>query len=353
MRLTIVVRQRAPRYTGVNILLTFNFMSTAFLILLISALVFDFLNGFHDSANIVATPIASRAVPPRVILLLTAAAHFVGPFLFGVAVAETIGTGLTDPENVTMPVIIAAMLSAVVWNLVTWWFGIPSSSSHALIGGLVGAVAIDEGLSAIYPAGLIKVGVALFISPILGLIFGFLLMKLTLFLARGATPRINVLFKRAQIFTAVGLALSHGANDAQKTMGIITLGLLVEGMIDTFVVPTWVIAASASMIALGTALGGWRLIRTLGGRIYKIRPVHGFVSQLAGATIILGAALLGGPVSTTQVMSSTIMGAGSAERVNKVRWLVGYEMVVAWVLTIPVTAIIAAVIYLPLEFFIA
>lgn len=328
-------------------------MSTAFIILLISALVFDFLNGFHDSANIVATPIASRAVPPRVILWLTAAAHFVGPFLFGVAVAETIGTGLTDPENVTMPVIIAAMLSAVAWNLVTWWFGIPSSSSHALIGGLVGAVAIDEGLSAIYPAGLVKVGVALFISPILGLVFGFLLMKLTLFLARGATPRINVFFKRAQLFTAVGLALSHGANDAQKTMGIITLGLLVEGMIDTFVVPTWVIAASAGAIALGTALGGWRLIRTLGGRIYKIRPVHGFVSQLAGATIILGAAILGGPVSTTQVMSSTIMGAGSAERLNKVRWLVGYEMVVAWVLTIPVTAIIAAVLYLPLEFFIA
>lgn len=325
-------------------------MSIAFFILLISALVFDFLNGFHDSANIVATPIASRAVHPRVILWLTAAAHFVGPFLFGVAVAETIGTGLTDPENVTMPVVIAAMLSAVVWNIVTWYFGIPSSSSHALVGGLVGAVIVAAGVDAVEVSGLIKVGTALVVSPILGLFFGYLLMKLTLFLARGATPRINVFFKRAQLFTAVGLALSHGANDAQKTMGIITLGLLVEGAIDTFVVPTWVIAASASMIALGTATGGWRLIRTLGGRIYKIRPIHGFVSQIAGASVILGAALLGGPVSTTQVMSSSIMGAGSAERLSKVRWLVGYEMMVAWLLTIPVSAILAALIYVPLAF---
>lgn len=171
-------------------------------------------------------------------------------------------------------------------------------------------------------------------------------MNLTLFLARGATPRINRTFKRAQIVTSFGLALSHGANDAQKTMGVITLGLIVEGTIDEFVVPRWVIAASASMIAAGTALGGWRLIKTLGGRIYKIRPVHGFVSQMSGAAIILGAALLGGPVSTTQVMSSTIMGAGTAERLTKVRWKVGYDMLLAWVLTIPVSAIVAALFYL-------
>lgn len=325
-------------------------MSTGFIILLISALVFDFLNGFHDSANIVATPIASHALAPRKVLWLAAIAHFIGPFLFGVAVAETIGTGLADPDDITMPVIVAAMQAAVIWNIVTWWFGIPSSSSHALIGGIVGAVAVSAGLNAIHTEGLVRVSVALFLSPVLGILVGFLLMKFTLFLVRGATPKINVVFKRGQIFTATGLALSHGANDAQKTMGIITLGLVVEGAISEFVVPTWVIFASASMIALGTAMGGWRLIRTLGYRIYKIRPVHGFVSQISGASIIMGAALLGGPVSTTQVMSSSIMGTGSAERLSKVRWIVGYEMLVAWVLTIPISAIMAALLYFPLTF---
>jgi PiT family inorganic phosphate transporter len=324
-------------------------MSFPFFLLLITALIFDFLNGFHDSANIVATPIASRAMSPRRVLWLAALAHFVGPFLFGVAVAETIGKGIADPIHVTMPVVIAAMLAAVVWNVVTWYLGIPASSSHALVGGVVGAVVVASGFSAVQTSGLTTVLVALFLSPILGLLVGYLLMNLTLFLARGATPRINHFFKRAQVVTAVGLALSHGANDAQKTMGIITLGLVVEGMIDEFTVPVWVIALSAGAIALGTATGGWRLIRTLGGRIYKIRPVDGFVSQISGAAIILGAALLGGPVSTTQVMSSSIMGAGSAQRFTKVRWQVGYEMLIAWVLTIPVSALLAALLYFPLN----
>lgn len=324
-------------------------MSFPFFLLLITALIFDFLNGFHDSANIVATPIASRAMSPRRVLWLAALAHFVGPFLFGVAVAETIGKGIADPIHVTMPVVIAAMLAAVVWNVVTWYLGIPASSSHALVGGVVGAVVVASGFSAVQASGLTTVLVALFLSPILGLLVGYLLMNLTLFLARGATPRINHFFKRAQVVTAVGLALSHGANDAQKTMGIITLGLVVEGMIDEFTVPVWVIALSAGAIALGTATGGWRLIRTLGGRIYKIRPVDGFVSQISGAAIILGAALLGGPVSTTQVMSSSIMGAGSAQRFTKVRWQVGYEMLIAWVLTIPVSGLLAALLYFPLN----
>jgi PiT family inorganic phosphate transporter len=324
-------------------------MTLPFILLLITALIFDFLNGFHDSANIVATPIASRAMAPQKVLLLAAVAHFVGPFLFGVAVAETIGKGLVNPVHVTMPVVIAAMLAAVIWNLVTWYLGIPASSSHALVGGVVGAVLVSAGVGTIEASGLTTVLIALFLSPILGLLIGFLLMKLTLFLVRGATPRINIFFKQAQLVTAVGLALSHGANDAQKTMGIITLGLVVEGMITEFVVPVWVITLSASAIALGTALGGWRLIRTLGGRIYKIRPVDGFVSQISGAAIILGAALLGGPVSTTQVMSSSIMGAGSAQRFTKVRWQVGYEMVIAWVLTIPVSGLLAALFYFPLK----
>jgi PiT family inorganic phosphate transporter len=324
-------------------------LSPVFLLLLVSALVFDFLNGFHDSSNIVATPIASRAMSPRRVLWLAAAAEFAGPFLFGVAVAETIGEGLVDPSHVTMPVVIAAMLAAVIWNLITWWLGIPSSSSHALVGGILGAVAVSSGLDAIQSGGLIKVSIALFLSPVLGILMGYLLMNLTLFLVRGASPRVNWFFKRAQILTATGLALSHGANDAQKTMGIITLGLLVNGTIEQFEVPVWVIALSAGSIALGTATGGWRLIKTLGGRIYRIRPVHGYVSQIAGASIILGAAMLGGPVSTTQVMSSSIMGAGSAERLSKVRWHVGSEMLVAWVMTIPVSALLAAMFFYPLD----
>lgn len=324
-------------------------MSATLAALLISALIFDFLNGFHDSSNIVATVIASRAMSPRRVLWTTAAAEFAGPFLFGVAVAKTIGEGLVDPVHVTMPVVIATMVAAVAWNLVTWFLGIPSSSSHALVGGIMGAVIVSQGADAIQIRGFLKVIIALFASPILGLIAGYLLMNLTLFVFRGASPGINRFFKQAQVVTSLGLALSHGANDAQKTMGIITLGLVVEGVIPQFAVPLWVIAVSAGMIALGTAMGGWRLIRTLGGRIYKIRPVHGFVSQLTGASVILGAALLGGPVSTTQVMSSAIMGVGSAERLSKVRWQVGYEMLVAWALTIPVAGVMAAAAYWPLH----
>lgn len=325
-------------------------MTATLAVLLISALLFDFLNGFHDSSNIVATVIASRAMSPRRVLWTTAAAHFVGPFLFGVAVARTIGEGIVDPTHVTMPVVIATMIAAVAWNVVTWLLGIPSSSSHALVGGILGAVLVSQGADAIQMRGFLKVVVTLFASPILGLLAGYLLMNLTLFVFRGASPGINRFFKQAQVITSLGLALSHGANDAQKTMGIITLGLVVEHVIPQFAVPLWVIAASAGMIALGTAMGGWRLIRTLGGRIYKIRPVHGFVSQLTGAFVILGAALLGGPVSTTQVMSSAIMGVGSAERLSKVRWQVGYEMLVAWALTIPLAGAMAAAAYWPLYF---
>lgn len=320
-------------------------MSPLLIALLIGALIFDFLNGFHDSSNIVATPIASRALPPRRILWLAAAGEFIGPFLFGVAVAETIGKGITDPALITMPVVLATMAAAIVWNLITWWLGIPSSSSHALVGGLVGAISISAGLDAIQTSGLVRVGTALFLSPVIGLVVGYVLMNVTLFLVRGATPRVNNFFKKAQLVTAVSLAISHGANDAQKTMGIITLGLVVEGVIPDFRVPIWVVALSAGMIALGTATGGWSLIKTLGYRIYKIRPVDGFVSQISGAFIILGAALFGGPVSTTQVMSASIMGAGSADRLTKVRWQVGYEMLIAWVLTIPTSALLAAIFY--------
>ena len=320
-------------------------MSVAIWFIIGLALIFDFLNGFHDSSNIVATVISSRAMAPRRVLLMTAVAHFVGPFLFGVAVATTIGHEVVQEASVTLPVIEAGLISAIIWNLFTWFFGIPSSSSHALVGGIVGAVFVQSGWDALRMDGLTKVLVALLVSPMLGLIIGYLVMKTVLFLARGASPRINWFCKRGQWSTALWLALSHGTTDAQKTMGIITMALLADGVISTFAVPTWVIALSAVAIALGTALGGWRLIRTLGGKFYKIRPVHGFTSQISSATVILGAALLGGPVSTTQVVSSAILGVGSAERVSKVRWGVAGQIVAAWVLTIPATAAVAALVY--------
>ncbi len=315
------------------------------------ALLFDFLNGLHDSSNIVATMISSRALSPRKALGMTAVAEFAGPFLFGIAVATTIGSEVVNPVAISSTVIIAALSSAIVWNLITWYFGWPSSTSHALIGGLIGSVAVAEGFGTIRLAGLEKVLIALFLSPVLGMVFGYLVLKLIYFLARGATPGVNTLFKRAQWGTSVALALSHGTNDAQKTMGIIAMAMVTTGYVAEFDVPWWVITLSAGAIALGTLAGGWRLIRTLGGKFYKIRPVHAFGSQLTSAGIILGAALLGGPVSTTQVVSSAIMGAGSADRVSKVRWTVARDVVVAWVLTIPVAALLAAGLYLLVDLF--
>ncbi len=324
-------------------------MDPLIVVLIVLALIFDFLNGFHDSSNIVATMISSRALAPQTALFITAVAEFLGPFIFGVAVAKTIGDEIVTPGTITLAVVYAALLAAIVWNLITWYLGIPSSSSHALIGGIIGAVAAHTGLGAIRLAGLEKTLIALFTSPIIGLAVGYTLTKIVFSLARGASPHINWFFKRAQVLTAIGLALSHGANDAQKTMGIITLGLVTSGALSAFVVPTWVIAMSAGAIAVGTATGGWRLIRTLGGRFYKIRPVHGFATQISSAMVILGASLIGGPVSTTQVVSSAIMGVGSAERVNKVRWGVAGDIVMTWLLTIPSTALLAAVFKLAMN----
>ena len=324
-------------------------LSTFLILFVVTVLLFDFLNGFHDSANSVATMISSRAMGPRRALALNAVANFVGPFLFGIAVATTIGHEVVAEEAATLNVVLAALLGAIVWNVLTWLLSIPSSSSHALVGGLIGAATISNGFHVILLPGLTKILLAMLISPFAGLLSGYLLMKITLFLARGATPRINLFFKRAQMVTATALALSHGTNDAQKAMGIITMGLLAEGVVSHFVVPTWVIAACAGAMALGTALGGWRIIRTLGGKFYKVRPVHSFTSQIASAGVILGAALIGGPVSTTHVVSTAILGVGSAERVSKVRWGIVGQIIVAWLLTIPASGLLAILCYLVIE----
>ncbi len=320
-------------------------LSIEAVLLVIIALTFDFFNGLHDSSNVVATVISTRALSPRRALWMAAIANGVGPLVFGVAVATTIGHEVVAERAVTIPVVYAALLAAIIWNVFTLKVGIPSSTSHALIGGIMGAVWAGYGFGAIELAGLTKVLAALFFSPILGMLAGYWIVRLSFFLARGATPHVNTWFQRGQIVTAATLAMSHGSNDAQKTMGIITLGLVATGSLSHFYVPTWVILASAGAIAFGTLLGGWSLIHTLGAKFYRVRPIHGFSAQTASSAVILGAALLGGPVSTTHVVSSAIVGAGSAERVQKVRWGVVNNIVVSWLLTIPASGAIGALIY--------
>jgi PiT family inorganic phosphate transporter len=303
------------------------------------------LNGIHDCSNVVATMISSRAFSPRTALTTTAVAEFLGPLIFGVAVAKTIGRDVVMASTINIQVILAALASAILWNLLTWYLGLPSSSSHALVGGFLGSVIMGAGWQAIQVPGIVKILIALFISPVIGFVFGYLILRLILLLSWNATPRINTFFKRSQMFSAVALALSHGANDGSKTMGIITLALIIQGYLKVFTVPIWVILICAGAMALGTGLGGMRLIRTVGGKFYKIRPVDGFASQLTSAIVIMSASLLGGPVSTTQVVSSSIMGVGASGRVNKVRWKVAGDIGTAWLLTIPSSALVAAGLY--------
>jgi PiT family inorganic phosphate transporter len=309
------------------------------------ALLFGFLNGMHDSRNVVSTMVSSRAYPPRVALGVTILAELSGPFVFGAAVANTIGRGIADADAISLQVVLAALLSAVLWNLFTWKLGIPSSSSHALIGGIVGAVSARAGAQAVQAAGLLKILISLFASPIIGFVFGFTLLKIVLAFCRDATPRINNFFKKSQLLTALALGLSHGSNDGQKAMGVITLALVASGHLDSFAVPFWVMAACAGALTLGTATGGWMLIRKPGSGFYKIRPVDGFSTQVTSALVIIGASIVGGPVSATQVINTAIMGVGAAERANKVRWGIARDIITAWVLTIPATAFIAAGIH--------
>ena len=316
-------------------------------VLILLALFFSFMNGMHDSRNVVSTMISSRAFSPRVALGVTALAEFTGPFLFGSVVAQTIGRGVIVSTAVTQQVLLVALITAILWSLVTWFIKLPSSSSHALIGGLVGAASIRAGAQAVQVDGFFKILIALFVSPIIGFLVGFLVFRIILVLCRNASPRINGFFKQAQLVTGLALGLSHGSNDGQKSMGIITLALVTGGYLGTFTIPTWVIVLCALALALGTAVGGWRLTHTVGGVLfYKIRPVDGFTSQLASALVILGASLVGGPVSATQIMNTAIMGAGAAERANKVRWGLAQEIIIAWILTIPATTFVAAGIYL-------
>ena len=312
------------------------------------ALLFDYSNGFHDAANVVATIISTGALSPRKALLMASVCEFAGPFLFGTAVAQTIGKNIIDVStfdtkiiSLSISLVVAALIGAIVWNLITWFWGLPSSSSHALVGGMVGAVLVAYGPDKILWKGLLYVLFVLIFSPVLGLLFGILVLKLTFYLSQSSTPRIKYFFNRMQILSSIALSLSHGANDAQKSMGLITMALVILGIIPAFHIPFWVVASCAAAIALGTASGGWRIIRTLGSKIYRMRSVHAFCAQTASAAVILGAALFGGPVSTTHVVSSSIMGVGAGQRISAVRWGMAKNIVVAWFITIPASAVMA------------
>ena len=322
-------------------------MSLAIAVVLL-ALFFDFTNGFHDAANVVATIITTRALSPKRALVIAAVCEFIGPFLFGTAVAQTIGKNIIDVSafdptalHISVALIMAALVGAILWNLLTWFLGLPSSSSHALIGGMVGAVLVAYGSDKILWGGVLYVFSSLVVSPLLGLIFGMLFLRVTLHIFRNATPKVNYFFNRMQIPSSIALALSHGANDAQKSMGLITLSLVILGFSPTFHIPIWVVASCAGAIALGTASGGWRIIKTMGTKIYRLRSVHAFCAQTASATVILGAALVGGPVSTTHVVSSSIMGVGAGQRMSAVRWGVAKNIMLAWLITIPASAVMA------------
>lgn len=313
---------------------------------IVLALIFDFINGFHDTANAIATSVSTRAIRPQHAIIMAAFLNFVGA-MYSTGVAKTIGGDIVSAaELVDEKVIIAALVGAIIWNIVTWWLAVPSSSSHALVGGLIGAVLVSVGSTGLNFYGIGKIIVALIASPVVAIVTGCIVMNV-LFIAFGkSNPHIiNSRFKRMQILSAAAMAFSHGSNDAQKSMGIITLALVSGGFLAEFEVPFYVKLLCATAMAFGTALGGWRIIKTIGGKIFKLEPISGFAADLNSSVVIFTATLLHLPVSTTHVVSGSIMGVGTAKRVNAVRWGVAQQMVTAWVLTIPCTALMGAVAY--------
>ena len=311
---------------------------------IIAALVFDFLNGFHDAANSIATVVGTRVLRPLHAVAMAAVANFAGPFLFGVAVATTIGKGIIDPNFVTLNIIIGALTGAIIWDIITWLLGLPTSSSHALVGGLIGAGIAGAGSQAIIFGGLQKVVTGIIVSPIAGLIVAFLLATLliTIF-AKKAPSKVNSVFGRLQLVSSAYFSLTHGANDGQKTMGIIALILLTQGVITKFEVPYYVILMAAVVMSLGTFFGGWRIVKTMAVKITQLKPYQGFAAETGGATIIAILAWLGIPASTTHGISGAIMGVGAVKRVSAVRWGVGKRIVWAWIITIPASAAVACV----------
>lgn len=316
------------------------------------AVAFDYINGFHDTANAIATSVSTRAIKPQYAILLAASLNFLGALL-STGVAKTIGGDIVRAASlVSQEVIISALVGAIAWNLLTWWYGIPSSSSHALIGGVMGSVIVGSGWDALNTAGIEKIIFSLILSPVLALISGYIIMIILLWVfGRFAPMALNSGFKRMQLLSASLMAFSHGSNDAQKAMGIITLALLSAGQIPTLEVPTWVKLVCATAMALGTAAGGWKIIKTMGTKIFKMEPINGFAADLNSSLVIFSATFLHLPVSTTHVVSGSIMGVGSAKRVKAVHWSVAQQMVYAWFLTIPLSGITSAIVYKLLHIF--
>lgn len=323
-------------------------LDPAFLMLclvILAALLFDYINGFHDTANAIATCISTRALSVRSAIIMAAVLNFVGAMI-STKVATTIGKGIVDGSNVTQMVVLAGIAGAIIWNLVTWYYGLPSSSSHAIIGGIIGAVFAHAGGNAIKWAGLNKIVLALVLSPLLGTIIGFIFMLILYRIFRNSAPSsLNKHFRRMQIGSAALMAFSHGTADAQKSMGVITLALVSYGTLKTFAVPWEVMVACATAMALGTAAGGWRIIKTVGHDFVKLQPVHGFCVETASAGVILGASAFGMPTSTTHVITSTILGVGLSKRLTAVNWNVAKRILIAWVLTIPASALMAYLTY--------
>ncbi|HEX3010471.1 MAG TPA: inorganic phosphate transporter [Syntrophomonadaceae bacterium] len=321
-------------------------------IIVFLAVCFDYVNGFHDTANAIATSVSTKALSPRAAILVAASLNCLGS-LSGTAVAATIGKGIIGVNPVSPYVIIAALIAAVFWNLFTWYFGIPSSSTHAIIGGLVGAIIVGYGPQFVKWGGFIGIFTGLIATPVVGLIAGSLIMTLLFWAFRNASPaRTNSRFRKLQILSACMASFAHGSNDAQKSMGIITLALFSGGLISSFTVPIWVKFICAGAMAAGTALGGWKIIRTMGGKIFRIEPINGFAADFTSSLVIYTGSLLGIPVSTTHVVSSSIMGVGAAKRLKGVRWNIARSIIIAWFVTIPSAAVVAAVAYKIIQLFI-
>jgi PiT family inorganic phosphate transporter len=318
--------------------------------IILVALAFDYINGFHDAANSIATVVSTRVLTPVQAVIWAAFFNFVAAFGFGVQVAKTVGTGVVEASVVDQWVILGGLLGAIAWNLITWYFGIPTSSSHALIGGYAGAAVAKAGFGALLFPGLAKILVFIVLAPVVGLALGFALMLATVWTFRRFRPsRVDGLFRRLQLLSAACYSLGHGTNDAQKTMGIIAILLFSSGYLgQTFYVPVWVILAAHAAIGLGTMAGGWRIVKTMGMRLTKLRPVGGFCAETAGAVMLIGTAIGGIPVSTTHTITGSIMGVGALQRLSAVRWGVAGRIVWAWILTIPLSGSIAAIVWLAL-----
>ena len=332
---------------------TVNISMSVIVLLVAMALAFDFMNGFHDAANAIATVVSTRVMKPHTAVAMAAICNVAAIFVFELKVAATVGKGTIEPFAIDYYVIFGALAGAIAWNVITWYFGIPSSSSHALIGGLMGAAFADAGPSALNLMSIVKKVVApLLISPLAGFAVGFLMMVgISIAFFRVDRRFVNRFFRKSQMASAGIMALSHGLNDAQKTMGVITLALLIFGKIDVVHVPLWVKLACALAMAAGTAVGGWKIVKTMGHKIFKLEPVHGFAAETSAAMVIGCASAFGAPISTTHTITACIFGVGSTKRLSAVRWGIAGHLIIAWVLTIPASAAVGAVSFLLLEAF--